>query len=95
LQHCSRRSIQGPAVLTTLTDKDGKKIIAGRKVTGFTCVCPASDRDLHLTPSPSNAEEEQVGLTKAVPWLLEDRLQEVGGKYEKAAEPVRRPQLSI
>ncbi|CAG8971904.1 hypothetical protein HYALB_00007820 [Hymenoscyphus albidus] len=34
----------------------------------------------------SNTEEEAVGLTKAVPFSLEDKLNEAtGGKYEKAA----------
>ncbi|KAH0533916.1 hypothetical protein FGG08_007469, partial [Glutinoglossum americanum] len=34
----------------------------------------------------SNAEEEQVGITKAVPFLLEDELNKrSGGKHEKAA----------
>lgn len=31
----------------------------------------------------SNSEEEAVGLTDVVPFLLEDRLRELGGKYEK------------
>jgi hypothetical protein len=34
----------------------------------------------------SNAEEEQVGMVKAIPFLLEDELSSRGGKYEKAAE---------
>ena len=33
----------------------------------------------------SNAEEEAVGLTPVVPFLLEDRLKERGGIYSKAA----------
>lgn len=32
----------------------------------------------------TNEEEEQVGLTKVVPFLLEDKLREVSGSYEKA-----------
>jgi len=36
----------------------------------------------------SNVEEEQVGLTTAVPFLLEDALNQAsGGHYEKAEEP--------
>lgn len=31
----------------------------------------------------SNSEEEAVGLTDAVPFLLEDKLRELGGRYEK------------
>lgn len=30
---------------------------------------------------------EQVGMEKEIPFLLEDRLVELGGKYSKAAEP--------
>jgi putative intracellular protease/amidase len=33
----------------------------------------------------ANAEEEAVGLTKVVPFLLEDRLKERGGLYSQAA----------
>ncbi|KAG6900933.1 hypothetical protein C0993_004370 [Termitomyces sp. T159_Od127] len=35
----------------------------------------------------SNAEEDLVKGTKAMPFLLEDKLTALGGKYEKAAEP--------
>ncbi|KAI5124983.1 hypothetical protein M0805_007408 [Coniferiporia weirii] len=35
----------------------------------------------------SNAEEEQIGKTADVPFLLETRIGELGGKYVKAAEP--------
>ncbi len=34
----------------------------------------------------SNAEEEAVGLTKVVPFLLEDALRASGGQYSKAVE---------
>lgn len=34
----------------------------------------------------TNAEEEAVGLTKIVPFLLEDRLKERGGLYSKGAD---------
>lgn len=34
----------------------------------------------------SNAEEEQIGMVKAIPFLLEDELSSLGGKYEKAAQ---------
>jgi putative intracellular protease/amidase len=33
----------------------------------------------------SNGEEETVGLTEIVPFLLEDRLKERGGVYSKGA----------
>jgi putative intracellular protease/amidase len=32
----------------------------------------------------SNDEEEMVGKTKVVPFLLEDKMKEVGGRYVKA-----------
>jgi len=35
----------------------------------------------------SNAEEEIMGLTQVVPFLLEDKLKEAGAKYVKAEEP--------
>ena len=34
----------------------------------------------------TNSEEEAVGLTKVVPFLVEDMLQERGGLYEKGAD---------
>jgi putative intracellular protease/amidase len=34
----------------------------------------------------SNAEEEAVGKTKVVPFLLEDKLKELGGKYTKGED---------
>ncbi|CUA75727.1 hypothetical protein RSOLAG22IIIB_06034 [Rhizoctonia solani] len=35
----------------------------------------------------SNAEEEAIGATKLVPFLLEDRIKELGGKYSTAEKP--------
>lgn len=34
----------------------------------------------------TNGEEAAVGLTKVVPFLVEDELKRIGGKYEKAAD---------
>jgi putative intracellular protease/amidase len=34
----------------------------------------------------TNSEEQAVGLEEVVPFLLEDRLKERGGKYSKAAD---------
>lgn len=34
----------------------------------------------------SDSEERAVGLDKAVPFLLETRLRELGGRYENAAD---------
>ena len=35
----------------------------------------------------SNVEEEQVGLAQNAPWLVEDKLVELGAEYSKAPEP--------
>ncbi len=56
----------GPAALRHAKASDGKPVVAGKKVTGF-----------------SNSEEEAVGLTKVVPFLVEDMLRENGGLYSK------------
>jgi putative intracellular protease/amidase len=56
-----------PGVLRHVKGPDGKAVVAGKAVTGF-----------------SNSEEEAVGLTEVVPFLVEDMLQESGGRYSKA-----------
>ena len=58
-----------PGVLRHVKGADGKPLVSGKRVTGFT-----------------NTEEEAVGLTKIVPFLVEDMLKELGGRYEKAAD---------
>lgn len=58
-----------PGALRHVKAKDGKPLVAGRKVTGFT-----------------NTEEEAVGLTDVVPFLVEDMLKERGGLYEKGPD---------
>lgn len=55
-----------PGVLRHVKGKDGKPLVSGKKVTGFT-----------------NSEEDAVGLTEVVPFLVEDMLRERGGHYEK------------
>ncbi|HDZ46574.1 hypothetical protein LCGC14_0640140 [marine sediment metagenome] len=55
-----------PGVLRHVKDSDGKPLVAGRKVTGF-----------------SNSEEDAVGLTQVVPFLVEDMLKDHGGQYTK------------
>ncbi|KAK4161035.1 class I glutamine amidotransferase-like protein [Cladorrhinum sp. PSN259] len=59
----------GPAAFVNVQTQDGKSLVAGKKVTGF-----------------SDAEEQQVGLDKAVPFLLETELRNKGGDYSKAGE---------
>ena len=58
-----------PGVLRHVKGQDGKPLVSGRKVAGFT-----------------NSEEEAVGLTDVVPFLVEDMLKENGGLYEKGAD---------
>lgn len=58
-----------PGVLRHVKGADGKALVEGRKVTGFT-----------------NTEEEAVGLTKVVPFLVEDMLKANGGQYSKGAD---------
>lgn len=57
----------GPAGLLTATRDDGRPLVDGRRVTGF-----------------SNAEEDAVNLTDAMPYLLEDELRRLGGNYVSA-----------
>lgn len=58
-----------PAVFKHPKGPDGKPLVAGKNVTGFT-----------------NTEEEAVGLTKIVPFLVEDMLKANQGQYQKAAD---------
>jgi len=58
-----------PAVFRHTQGADGKPLVSGRHVTGFT-----------------NTEEAAVGLTKIVPFLVEDMLKANGGIYEKGAD---------
>lgn len=55
-----------PAIFRHPKAADGKSIVNGKKVTGF-----------------SNSEEDAVGLTNIVPFLVEDMLKENGGTYQK------------
>lgn len=58
-----------PGVLRHVEDAEGRSIVEGKTVTGF-----------------SNSEEDAVGLTEIVPFLVEDMLKENGGKYSKAED---------
>ncbi|KAJ4422313.1 hypothetical protein N0V82_003069 [Gnomoniopsis sp. IMI 355080] len=60
----------GPAAFVNVKLSNGKHLLEGKEVTGF-----------------SNTEEDQVQLSALMPFMLEDKLKEVGGKYVKAAEP--------
>ena len=58
-----------PGVLRHVKSADGKPLVQGKSVTGFT-----------------NTEEEAVGLTQVVPFLVEDMLRKNGGRYSKAGD---------
>jgi len=58
-----------PGVLRHVRAPDGKPLVEGKKVTGFT-----------------NTEEEGMGLTEVVPFLVEDELKAKGGLYSKGPD---------
>jgi putative intracellular protease/amidase len=58
-----------PGVLRHVKAANGKPLVEGKQVTGFT-----------------NSEEEGVGLTKIVPFLVEDELKAKGGIYSKGPD---------
>ncbi len=58
-----------PGVLRHTRAPDGRPLVDGRKVAGFT-----------------NSEEESAGLTKVVPFLVEDELKANGGLYSKGPD---------
>jgi putative intracellular protease/amidase len=55
-----------PGVLRHVKAPDGKPLVQGKTVTGFT-----------------NGEEAEVGLTKVVPFLVEDELMRLGATFSK------------
>lgn len=59
----------GPAGVVSAKRQDGRPIVEGRRVNGFT-----------------NSEEDGVGLSQVVPFLLEDRLKELGGSFERGPD---------
>ncbi|KAG8778007.1 hypothetical protein FRC15_011009 [Serendipita sp. 397] len=62
----------GPGALVGAVTPAGRPIFEGKKATGF-----------------SNTEEEQAQKTapKYIPFMLETKIRELGGNYEKASEP--------
>lgn len=58
-----------PGVLRHAKNTDGTRLVAGKRVTGF-----------------SNSEEDAVGLTNVVPFLVEDELKALGAHYEKTED---------
>ena len=65
----SPRSVMRPASCVTRRTPQGRSLVEGKKVTGFT-----------------NSEEQAVGLTEIVPFLVEDMLRANGGLYSKSAD---------
>lgn len=59
----------GPAALVGAKDGQGRPVVAGRAIAGF-----------------SNSEETAAGLDKAVPFLLESRLLELGASYRSGKD---------
>jgi len=58
-----------PGVLRHVKGADGKPLVAGKQVIGFT-----------------NTEEDGVGLTEVVPFLVEDELKAKGGVYSRGPD---------
>ena len=58
-----------PGALRHVKAADGRPLVQGKNVTGFT-----------------NTEEEAVGLTKVVPFLVEDELKAKGGKFTRTED---------
>lgn len=58
-----------PAIFKHPKNADGKPLVSGKTVTGFT-----------------NSEEQAVGLTDVVPFLVEDMLKANGGDYQKGED---------
>jgi putative intracellular protease/amidase len=58
-----------PGALRHAKTREGKPLVAGKNVTGFT-----------------NTEEEAVGLTQVVPFLVEDELKAKGGHFSKTGD---------
>ena len=58
-----------PGVLRHVKTAQGKPLVEGKNVTGFT-----------------NGEEEEVGLTKVVPFLVEDELMRLGATFSKVKD---------
>ena len=58
-----------PGALRHAKTPDGRPLVEGKNVTGFT-----------------NTEEEAVGLTRVVPFLVEDELKAKGGRFSKTGD---------
>ncbi|MBY0238949.1 MAG: type 1 glutamine amidotransferase domain-containing protein [Burkholderiaceae bacterium] len=58
-----------PGVLRHVKAADGRPLVEGKQVTGF-----------------SNTEEDAVGLTDVVPFLVEDEFNKLGGLYAKGPD---------
>jgi len=86
--HGTMWDFRGDAKLAALA----KDVRAAGGVISAVCHGPAALVDLGVVAEEpvtgfSNNEEEAVGLTKVVPFLLEDALVKAGGHYSKSEKP--------
>jgi putative intracellular protease/amidase len=100
---CGARLTRATAMFDLATDPTSHKLInefyTYNKIVAAVCHGPAALTHVKLASGEylldgqpvtgfSNTEEDQVGLTSAVPFSLEDALnQATGGKFVKASEP--------
>jgi putative intracellular protease/amidase len=87
--HGTMWDFRGDAKLAELA----RDVRAAGGVISAVCHGPAALVDLGVVVGDqpvtgfSNAEEDAVGLTKVVPFLLEDALVNAGGRYTKSSKP--------
>ena len=90
------------AMFDLATDETSQQVIRefyeSQKIVSAVCHGPAalihvklSDGSLLIANEPvtgfSNVEEDSIGTSSLMPFLLEDELKKNGGKFEKAADP--------
>ena len=77
------------SALVGVTDASGKSIFAGRSATAFSNTEEEAVKAVEVRRAVSGSFFVQclTYLAQSVPFLVESRIVELGGKYEKAAEP--------
>lgn len=68
----------------------GPVVLTGAKLSDGTSILKGKD-----VTGFSNEEEEAAKMTQLMPFLLEDRMKEVGGNYKKAEKPFGEMVLSV
>ncbi|KAG6817442.1 hypothetical protein H0H87_008610 [Tephrocybe sp. NHM501043] len=76
------------SALVAATDASGKSIFSGKKFTGFS----NTEEEINGTVEVSvchglDLVDSRRCTVQDIPFLLEDRIKELGGHFEKAAEP--------